>query len=50
MYPNYIENRKALGYKVLNDTSCGMKLVLITDSTVILISNSCDCFRKRSLV
>lgn len=39
MYPNYIENRKALGYKVLNDTSCGMKLVLITDSTVILIRN-----------
>jgi hypothetical protein len=39
MYPNYIKNRKALGYKVLNDTSCGMRLVLITDSTVILIRN-----------
>ena len=39
MYPNYIEDRKALGYEVLNDTSCGIKLVLITDSTVRLIRN-----------
>ena len=39
MYPNFIEDRKALGYEVLNDTSCGIKLVLITDSTVLLIRN-----------
>ena len=36
MYPNYIEDRKALGYEALNDTRCGIKLVLITDSTVLL--------------
>ena len=39
MYPNFIEDRKALGYEVLNDTSCVIKLVLITDSTVLLIRN-----------
>jgi len=39
MYPNFIEDRKALGYEVHNDTSCGIKLLLITDSTVILIRN-----------
>jgi hypothetical protein len=39
MYPGYSEDRKSLGYKVLNDTSCGIKLVLSTDSTVRLIKN-----------
>lgn len=39
MYPNFIEDRKALGYEVHNDTSCGIKLLLITDSTVLLIRN-----------
>jgi len=39
MYPNFIEDRKSLGYEVLNDTSCGIKLVQITDSTVLLIRN-----------
>jgi hypothetical protein len=39
MYPNFIEDRKALGYGVLTDTSCGIKLVLITDSTVLIIKN-----------
>ena len=34
MYINFIEDRKALGYEVLKDTSCGIKLVLIIDSTV----------------
>lgn len=34
MYINFIEDQKALGYEVLRDTSCGMKLVLIIDSTV----------------
>ena len=34
MYINFVEDRKALGYEVLRDTSCGMKLVLIIDSTV----------------
>ncbi len=32
-------NQKALGYEVLNDTSCGMKLVLISDSTILLFRN-----------
>ena len=39
MYPNFIEDRKSLGYEVLNDTSYGIKLVQITDSTVLLIRN-----------
>ena len=39
MYPNFIEDRKSLGYEVLNHTSCGIKLVQITDSTVLLIRN-----------
>jgi hypothetical protein len=34
MYINFIEDRKALGYEVLRDTSCGIKLVLIVDSTI----------------
>ena len=38
MYPNFIEDRKSLGYEVLNDTSCGIKLVQITDLIVLLIS------------
>lgn len=39
MYPNFSEDRKSLGYELINDTSCGIKLVLITDSTVQLIKN-----------
>ena len=39
MYPNYIEDRKSLGYEALIDTSCGRQLVLITDSTVLIIKN-----------
>ena len=31
---NYINDRRKLGYKVVKDTSCGIKLVLIVDSTV----------------
>ena len=44
MYINYIEDRKSMGYAVVLDTSCGIRLVLITDSIthrtqrVILIS------------
>ena len=37
MYPNYINDRKALGYAVLEDNRCGIKLVLITDSSVLFI-------------
>lgn len=40
MYLNFISDRKSLGYEVLNDTSCGMKLVLITNSTLLLIRPS----------
>ena len=39
MYPNFIEDRKGLGYEVLKDTSCSIKLVSITNSTVLLIRN-----------
>lgn len=39
MYQNYIDNRKYLEYEALIDTSCGRKLVLITDSTVLLIKD-----------
>ena len=34
MYLNFIQDRKTLGYQVLNDTACGLKLVLVTDSIV----------------
>ena len=40
MYLNFISDRKSLGYEVLNDTSCGMKLVSITNSTLLLIRPS----------
>lgn len=39
MYPNYLEDRKSLGYEALIDTSCDRQLVLITDSTVLIIKN-----------
>ena len=40
IYLNFISDRKSLGYEVLNDTSCGMKLVSITNSTLLLIRPS----------
>ena len=39
MYVNYVNDRKKLGYKALKDTNCGIKLVLITDSAVLIIKN-----------
>jgi hypothetical protein len=39
MYLNYLNDRKALGYEALKDSKCGMKLVLITDLTLLLIRN-----------
>ncbi len=39
MYINYVNDKKQLGYKVVKDTNDGIKLVLITDSTVLLIRN-----------
>lgn len=39
MYVNYVNDRKQLGYKVVKDTNDGIKLVLITESTVLLIRN-----------
>jgi len=39
MYIGYIEDRKFMGYDVLLDTSCGIKLVSITNSTFLLIRN-----------
>jgi len=46
MYPNYIEDRKSLGYEVLRDTSCGIKLVLIVDSTVLRLLKPSKCKRQ----
>ena len=39
MYPNYINDRKSLGYECLLDTQCGNRLVLITDSSVVFVKN-----------
>ena len=39
MYIGYLHDRKLLGYPASKDTSCGIKLVLIADSTVLLIGN-----------
>jgi len=39
MYPNYIEDRKSLGYECLIDTQYGNRLVLITDSSVVFVKN-----------
>jgi len=39
MYVGYLQDRKLVGYPALKDTSCGIKLVLITDQTVLLIRN-----------
>ena len=38
MYGNFVNDRKKLGYKAVKDTSCGMQLVLITDSTVLTMN------------
>ena len=35
IYIGYLQDQKLLGYPALKDTSCGSKLVLITDSTVL---------------
>ena len=37
MYVNYINDRKQLGYKAVKDTNCGIKLVRITESTVLFL-------------
>ena len=39
MYPNYKEDRKALGYEAVIDTTCGKSLALITESTVLFVKN-----------
>ena len=39
MYPNYINDRKELGYECLKDTLCGNKVVLITDSSVVFVKH-----------
>ena len=39
MYINFVYDRKSLGYKCLIDTQCGNRLVLITDSSVVLVKN-----------
>ena len=39
MYIGYIEDRKSMGYDVLLDTSCGIKLVSSTNSTLLMIMN-----------
>jgi len=37
MYIGYLQNQKLLSYTALEDTSCGIKLALITDSTILFI-------------
>ena len=37
MYLNYVNDRKSLGYKVIKDTTDGIKLVLIMDSAIPMI-------------
>ena len=39
MYVNSVNDRKLLGYKVVKDTNDGIKLVFITNSTVLMIRN-----------
>lgn len=39
MYPNYIENRKALGYEALNDTRCGIKLMSLNFKINEILNN-----------
>ena len=39
MYVNFVNDRKKLGYKVVKDTNDGIKLILITESTVLLVRN-----------
>ena len=39
VYIGYLDDRKLLGYLAKKDRSCGIKLVFITDSTVLLIRN-----------
>ena len=43
MYPNYSNDRKNLGYEVINDTNCGIKLVIITDLPVKFIIITFKC-------
>lgn len=46
MYPNFLSDRKYLGYEVLRDTSCGIKLVLIVDATVPRLLKPSKCKRQ----
>ena len=46
MYPNFLSDRKYLGYEVLRDTNCGIKLVLIVDSTVVRLLKPSKCKRQ----
>ena len=46
MYPNYLSDRKYLGYEVWRDISCGIKLVLIVDSTVPRLLKPSKCKRQ----
>ena len=39
MYPNFIEDRKSLGYVALIDSSCGMELVQMTQPTFLFLKN-----------
>ena len=43
MYPNFLSDRKYLGYEVLRDSSCGITLVVIVDSTVPRLLKSRKC-------
>ena len=49
MYLTYTEDRRALGYEALIDTTCGKSLALITDSTVLFVKNV-RSNRKRKII
>jgi hypothetical protein len=49
---NSVNDIKELGYKAVKDTNCGMKikLVLITESTVLLIRSKVNHKTKRVIL
>ena len=47
MYLNYVNDRKQLGYKAVKDTNCGIELVLISDSKILIIRNLYSNSKKK---
>jgi len=40
LYPNYINDRKSLNYECLSDMRCGVRLVCISDSAMLVINRN----------